>query len=179
MMPELRNSPLTQLRRYRSRVSVTTSSGVKRARGTSLERRFTQYWQSYRQKLVSRIFSSDTQRPSGVKLWQMPGPLAPRPEVPFELRFGAPLLAQDTSYLAASARMLSLSMGSTSRVPNTVYKNSNRDCRPWPAPPPGGPLGCRLAEQMRLQGVVVAGSVSLAGYCTNKQCQTDNRSAPT
>src|SRR5690606_26987656 len=100
------------------------------ARGTSLERRFTQYWQSYRQKLVSRIFSSDTQRPSGVKLWQMPGPLAPRPEVPLELRFGAPLLAQDTSYLAASARMLSLSMSSTSRVPNTVYKNSNRDCRP-------------------------------------------------
>src|SRR5690606_9807504 len=111
MIPELRNSPLTQLRRYRSSVSVTTSSGVKRARGTSLERRLTQYWQSYRQKLVSRIFSSATQRPSGVKLWQMPMPsVAPSPLRPLELRFGAPLLAHETSYLAASARTLSLSI---------------------------------------------------------------------
>jgi hypothetical protein len=38
---------------------------VNRARGTSLERRFTQYWQSYRQKFVSRILRSDMQRPSG------------------------------------------------------------------------------------------------------------------
>src|SRR5690606_20972110 len=144
MIPELRNSPLTQLRRYRSRVSVTTSSGLKRARGTSLERRFTQYWQSYRQKLVSRIFSSDTQRPSGVKLWQMPGPLAPMPEVPFEPRFGAPLLAQDASYLAASARMLSLSMSCTGASRSTVYANSIRS----PGTPPA-PAICRVCQRHR------------------------------
>ncbi|OCX91032.1 MAG: hypothetical protein BFD77_05485 [Pseudomonas sp. CO183] len=33
--------------------------------------------------------------------------VAPSPLLPFELRFGAPLLAQETSYLAASARPLS------------------------------------------------------------------------
>ncbi|MNI99177.1 hypothetical protein D3C73_1581920 [compost metagenome] len=36
----------------------------------------------------------------------------PSPLLPSELRFGAPLLAQEASYLAASARMPSLSMSS-------------------------------------------------------------------
>ena len=61
------------------------------------------------QKLVSRIFSSDTQRPSGVYEWQMPMPsVLPMPPVFDELRLSAPLDAQDASYLAASARMASL-----------------------------------------------------------------------
>src|SRR5450830_285050 len=34
----------------------------------------------------------------------------PRPALPSELRLGAPLLAQEASYLAASARMLSFSI---------------------------------------------------------------------
>jgi hypothetical protein len=61
------------------------------------------------QKFVSRIFSSYTQRPSGVKEWQIPMPLsAPKPFLS-----GArlePEEAQETSYLAASARMASFSM---------------------------------------------------------------------
>ncbi len=45
--------------------SCTTSPTVKRARGTLLVTRFTQYRQSYWQKFVSRILSSEMQRPSG------------------------------------------------------------------------------------------------------------------
>jgi hypothetical protein len=69
-----------------------------------LERRLTQYWQSYEQKWVSSIFSNDMHGPSGVKLSQMPAPvLAPTPSVPREQSLGAPLLVQDASYFAASA----------------------------------------------------------------------------
>jgi len=67
--------------------------------------------------LVSRIFSRATQRPSGVKLWQIPMPsVAPSPLRPLELRFGAPLLAQETSYFAASAKTLSLSINCMRQV---------------------------------------------------------------
>ncbi len=91
-------------------MSVTTSSGVKRARRTLLETRLTQYAQSKMQKLVNRIFNSDTQRPSGVYEWQMPMPsVLPIPPVPSEWRLLAPLEAQEASYLAASARTASLS----------------------------------------------------------------------
>ena len=58
------------------------------------------------QWFVNKIFSRETQRPSGVKLWQM---LLPS-EWPKPPGFGAredPLLAQETSYLAASARIAS------------------------------------------------------------------------
>jgi hypothetical protein len=52
--------------------------------------------------------SSETQRPSSVKLWQIPQPAAePMPLAVF-LRV-VPLDAQDTSYLAASAKVFSLS----------------------------------------------------------------------
>src|SRR5690606_11083066 len=65
------------------------------------------------QKLVSRILSSDTQRPSGVYEWQMPMPsVLPTPLPPRESRRPAPLEAQDASYLAASARIASLSVSS-------------------------------------------------------------------
>src|SRR3990167_71763 len=43
----------------------------------------------------------------------MPMPsVEPRPLLPSEVRLGGPVVAQDASYLAASARMLSLSMSS-------------------------------------------------------------------
>ena len=62
------------------------------------------------QKLVSRILSSDTQRPSGVYEWQMPMPsVLPMPPLPSECRLPAPLDAHEASYLAASARIASLS----------------------------------------------------------------------
>jgi hypothetical protein len=44
--PELRKSPSISFRRWKSRVSFTTSAGVNNARRTSLVRRFTQYRQS-------------------------------------------------------------------------------------------------------------------------------------
>ena len=82
---------------------------VKRARGTSLPRRLMQYAQSYRQKFVNRILSSEMQRPSGAKLWQIPMPsFEPRPRPCDESRRVPPLDAHEASYLAASARMASL-----------------------------------------------------------------------
>ena len=77
-----------------------------------------QYAQSYRQKLVSRILSSEMQRPSGAKLWQMPAPsLLPMPPWPpparDESRRVPPLEAQLASYLAASAKIASLEASST------------------------------------------------------------------
>jgi hypothetical protein len=90
---------------------------VKRARRTLLDTRLTQYTQSNTQKLVSRIFSSDTQRPSGVYEWQIPVPsVLPMPPVPSELRLVAPLEAQEASYLAASARIASFSMAFIARL---------------------------------------------------------------
>jgi len=59
------------------------------------------------QALVRRIFKSDTQRPSAVQEWQMPH-WAPLP-IPPLLRRELPLEAQETSYLAPSARILSFS----------------------------------------------------------------------
>src|SRR5690606_34813847 len=52
----------------------------------------------------------------------MPMPLVePMPSLPLELRFGAPLLAQEASYLAASARMVSLSISCMARDIDTVF----------------------------------------------------------
>jgi hypothetical protein len=83
---------------------------LKRARRTSLDLRLMQYRQSYTHQFVSSTFSSDTQRPSGVKAWQMPAPVVePMPLPSRESRWLPPLLAQEASYLAASARMASLS----------------------------------------------------------------------
>jgi len=49
------------------------------------------------------------QRPSGAWEWQMPEPVVePRPAAAVDRRFGAPLLAHDASYFAASARRDSL-----------------------------------------------------------------------
>ena len=60
------------------------------------------------QTLVSMIFSSETQRPSAVKEWQMPHP-AVLPTSPGRLRRVTPLDAHETSYLADSASTLSFS----------------------------------------------------------------------
>ena len=49
-------------------VSPANSSGVKAARGTSLEQRLTQYWQSYTQLLVISTLSREMHRPSAAKL---------------------------------------------------------------------------------------------------------------
>jgi hypothetical protein len=66
------------------------------------------------QKLVSRILSSDTQRPPGVYEGQMPMlPVLPMPPVFDESRLAAPLEAQDASYLAASASTASFSVHSS------------------------------------------------------------------
>ena len=77
------------------------------------------------QKLVSRIFSSDTQRPSGVYEWQMPMPsVLPMPPVFDESRLPAPEEAHDASYLAASARMPSLVRVSTRASVDTFHLNA-------------------------------------------------------
>ena len=55
------------------------------------------------------IFSSETQRPSAVKLWQMPTPPTVLPIPPAVLCRTVPLEEHETSYLADSARILSLS----------------------------------------------------------------------
>lgn len=69
------------------------------------------------QKFVSRILSSEMQRPSGAKLWQMPVPsVEPMPLPFFDERLTPPLLAHDASYLAASARTASLAYKSITRV---------------------------------------------------------------
>ena len=83
------------------------------ARGMSLDRRLTQYVQSNVHLLVSRILSSDTQRPSGVYEWQMPLPVE-LPMPPAGVARFAPLDAHEASYFAASARMASLARTSTS-----------------------------------------------------------------
>jgi hypothetical protein len=58
--------------------------------------------------LVKRIFSSETQRPSSVKEWQIPPDTEfPRPPPRFSRRL--PLEAQETSYLAALARISNFS----------------------------------------------------------------------
>jgi hypothetical protein len=54
------------------------------------------------------IFSSETQRPSSVKLWHIPHPAAEPRFFPGLFRV-VPLDAQETSYLAASANVFSLS----------------------------------------------------------------------
>ena len=60
------------------------------------------------QTLVSMIFSSETQRPSAVKEWQMPHPAA-LPTPPARCLRVTPLEAHETSYLADSASTLSFS----------------------------------------------------------------------
>ena len=92
-------------------VRVASSSGVKVARGTSLEHRLTQYWQSYTQLLVISTFSSEMQRPSAAKLWQMPHPTAD-PSIPACPSRSTPLEVQAASYLAESASIRSLSISS-------------------------------------------------------------------
>jgi hypothetical protein len=54
------------------------------------------------------ILSSEMQRPSSAKLWQMPQAEA-LPMPPFELLRCVPLEAHDTSYFAAPANILSFS----------------------------------------------------------------------
>jgi len=56
------------------------------------------------QALVSRIFSSEMQRPSALQLWQIPleAVLPSDPDLPARL---LPLDEQETSYLALSARI--------------------------------------------------------------------------
>jgi hypothetical protein len=60
------------------------------------------------QKLLSMILSSEMQRPSSAKLWQMPHAEA-FPMPPFVLLRWVPLEAHDTSYLAAPANIFSFS----------------------------------------------------------------------
>ena len=57
--------------------------------------------------------SSDMQRPSAEKLWQMPQAIE-LPIVPFAARRSTPLDVQATSYLAASVSIVSFSMTSMS-----------------------------------------------------------------
>ena len=61
------------------------------------------------QQLLNNILSKDMQRPSGVKLWQIPldetEPIAPFFELLLE-----PEDEQDTSYLAAPPKILSFSL---------------------------------------------------------------------
>jgi hypothetical protein len=60
------------------------------------------------QALLNSTFNSEMQRPSALHVWQMPE-LCPHPIPPFgELRL-EPLDEHETSYLAASPRMFSLS----------------------------------------------------------------------
>lgn len=61
------------------------------------------------QLFVMSIFKRDTHRPSGVKEWQIPA-FAAEPMVPFGPCLVEPEEEQDTSYLAASARIDSFSM---------------------------------------------------------------------
>jgi hypothetical protein len=60
------------------------------------------------QWLVSIIFNRETHLPSSVKLWQTPHPAAEPNDLPVFLR-DVPLEAHETSYLAASASVFSLS----------------------------------------------------------------------
>ena len=58
------------------------------------------------QKFVSRIFSSEMQRPSGAQAWQIPAPVVePIPLPSREPRRSPPDDAQEASYFAASARI--------------------------------------------------------------------------
>lgn len=63
------------------------------------------------QALLNRTLSNETQRPSAEKLWQMPG-AEQEPSDPFAPARSLPLEVQATSYLAASARIVSLSQTS-------------------------------------------------------------------
>ena len=94
-------------------VSSHSSSGVKAARGRSLERRLTQYWQSYTQTLVISTFSREMHRPSAEKEWQQPGAVV-LPMVPGRPGRSMPLEVQAASYLAASDRIVNLSISSMS-----------------------------------------------------------------
>lgn len=93
-------------------VRSANSSGVNAARETSLLQRFTQYAQSNTHTLVMSTFSNVMQRPSGVKLWQQPAPMA-LPSSPFFEPRDTPDEVQATSHFAASASMVSFSNTST------------------------------------------------------------------
>ena len=98
-------------------VNSASSCGVKAARGTSLEQRFTQYWQLYTQRFVIKTFSSEMQRPSAEKVWQMPqSTVLPMP-IPTGLWFPATEEVQATSYLAESVKMASFSIKSIKTAP--------------------------------------------------------------
>ena len=86
---------------------------------------------------MRRILSSDTQRPSGVYEWQMPDPSA-EPIPPFyAFRPRMPLLEQEASYFAASARIASFFCTCMVplvrlRVADTNLPNVSRKCnRDW------------------------------------------------
>lgn len=64
------------------------------------------------------IFSSEIQRPSSAKLWQIPQPTA-FPIPPFLDDREVPLDAQETSYLADSASIFNFS-STVSFIPNTI-----------------------------------------------------------
>ena len=61
------------------------------------------------QWFVSMILRRDTQRPSSVKLWQMPIPPTVLPNPPDVFLRTVPLEAHETSYLADSASIFSFS----------------------------------------------------------------------
>jgi hypothetical protein len=74
------------------------------------------------QTLERRIFRSETQRPSGVQLWQQPdGNVIP--VVPFRL---LPLDEHDASYFAASAKTAIFSSTFIALIPHTA-QHQKRD----------------------------------------------------
>lgn len=100
--------------------SSQISSGVAEARGTSASARLGQYRQLYAQRLLKRIFISEIQRPSGVKEWQMPHAAAlPMPSFVFCRR--EPEEEHDTSYLALSVKIFSLSISIISQKPEQMF----------------------------------------------------------
>ena len=70
------------------------------------------------QALVNNSFNKDTHRPSGVKEWQIPE-TAVLPTVPERVLFSTPLLEQETSYLADSAK---ISIFLSSSIKNHSFK---------------------------------------------------------
>ena len=74
----------------------------------SFDIRFTQYLQSCTHSLVYSIFNNEIQRPSAVKVCQMPAALE-FPTCPGRFSRCTPLEVQATSYFAASASIVSFS----------------------------------------------------------------------
>ena len=88
--------------------SSQSSSGVAEARGTSASARLGQYRQLYEQRLLSKIFSREMHRPSGVKEWQMPAAY-PFPMPPALFARADPEEEHETSYFALYVRIFSRS----------------------------------------------------------------------